>query len=208
MPKDKDYDINDPKAWRDFDWDDFDKELSVHIKPQKEVNRQRANSLRNKSDKQRKAVIESNKKQYADGTRTLPDNLNYKGRNHDNSNKPAMSHPGEENGMFGVRLTGEKNGMFGKNHTDDYKKNHAETASNREVDQHCDHCNEDFTKQSYGQHHGDYCTQNPNRIVKERKPMKKSGPQAQLTCPHCGKQGGEGNMKRYHMDNCKSKQDA
>jgi len=146
--------------------------------------------------------------QHASGVRKKPDNLNFKGKNHDNSNTEAMSHPGEENGMYGVSLTGEDNGMYGKKHTDDYKKNHAETASNREVDQHCDHCNEDFTKQSYGQHHGDYCTQNPNRIVKERKPMKKSGPQAQLTCPHCGKQGGEGNMKRYHMDNCKSKQDA
>lgn len=26
-----------------------------------------------------------------------------------------------------------------------------------------------------------------------------------VTCPHCGKQGGGGNMKRYHFDNCKNK---
>lgn len=24
-----------------------------------------------------------------------------------------------------------------------------------------------------------------------------------VKCPHCGKEGGEGNMKRYHFDNCK-----
>lgn len=27
----------------------------------------------------------------------------------------------------------------------------------------------------------------------------------QLTCPHCGKTGGQVNMKRWHFDNCKSK---
>lgn len=28
-----------------------------------------------------------------------------------------------------------------------------------------------------------------------------------LICPHCGKQGGVSNMKRYHFDNCKSRKD-
>ncbi len=27
-----------------------------------------------------------------------------------------------------------------------------------------------------------------------------------LTCPHCGKEGGRNLMKRYHFDNCKSKE--
>lgn len=26
-----------------------------------------------------------------------------------------------------------------------------------------------------------------------------------VTCPHCGKEGGDANMKRYHLDNCKHK---
>lgn len=26
-----------------------------------------------------------------------------------------------------------------------------------------------------------------------------------ITCPHCGRQGGSSNMKRYHLDNCKFK---
>lgn len=142
----------------------FEKMLSGDIKDDRRV---AINSIRNKSDKQRKATSEANKKQWADGTRTLPDTFNFKGNNHDNSNKPAMSHPGEENGMHGVRLTGEKNGMFGKKHTDDYCKNHRETALNRKVDQHCDHCDKDFTRQHYKQHHGDNCTQNSNRILKK-----------------------------------------
>jgi hypothetical protein len=29
-------------------------------------------------------------------------------------------------------------------------------------------------------------------------------PQTKLTCPHCSKNGGISNMKRYHFQNCKS----
>lgn len=31
----------------------------------------------------------------------------------------------------------------------------------------------------------------------------KREPYAQMTCPHCGKTGGGGTMKRWHFDNCK-----
>jgi hypothetical protein len=31
--------------------------------------------------------------------------------------------------------------------------------------------------------------------------------QEKITCPHCGKEGGKGNMKRYHFENCKDKID-
>lgn len=30
-------------------------------------------------------------------------------------------------------------------------------------------------------------------------------PQKKLICPHCGKEGGTGNMKRFHFDNCKGR---
>lgn len=30
-------------------------------------------------------------------------------------------------------------------------------------------------------------------------------PRPKLTCPHCGKQGGSGNMQRWHFENCGSK---
>jgi len=35
---------------------------------------------------------------------------------------------------------------------------------------------------------------------------KPKGKQKETTCPHCGKVGGASNMSRYHMDNCKLKQ--
>jgi len=31
------------------------------------------------------------------------------------------------------------------------------------------------------------------------------GPHKLATCPHCGKEGGERSMKRWHFDNCKTK---
>jgi hypothetical protein len=42
-------------------------------------------------------------------------------------------------------------------------------------------------KISDGSHH--FLNNHPNKI--------------QVTCPHCGKQGGAVNMRRYHFDNCK-----
>jgi len=47
----------------------------------------------------------------------------------------------------------------------------------------------------------------PYKKHKPHKPHKHRGikgkPQPQITCPHCGKTGGESNMKRYHFDKCK-----
>jgi len=31
--------------------------------------------------------------------------------------------------------------------------------------------------------------------------------QYKLTCPHCGKEGGAGGMRRFHMNNCKKRVD-
>jgi hypothetical protein len=40
------------------------------------------------------------------------------------------------------------------------------------------------------------------------KPSPKKGlPKPKLTCPHCGQEGGNSQMKRYHFDNCKLKRD-
>jgi hypothetical protein len=33
--------------------------------------------------------------------------------------------------------------------------------------------------------------------------LQKGKPQIQITCPHCGKSGGNSVMKRWHMENCK-----
>jgi hypothetical protein len=43
------------------------------------------------------------------------------------------------------------------------------------------------------------------KIISERTSAALKGkPKTVVTCPHCGKSGGQGNMKRYHFDNCKN----
>lgn len=129
------------------------------------------------------------------------------GQKHTEEAKRKSARPGKLNGMYGNGhlVAGENNGFYKKSHTKKTKKRLSEKASNRKEDKHCIHCNGYYTAQAYKQHHGDRCTKNPNRIIVKRKKKVLSGPQTKLTCPHCGLQGGEGNMKRYHMDNCKKK---
>ena len=124
------------------------------------------------------------------------------GRNYGEEHRRKSARPGKLNGMYGVRLTGKKNHFYGKNHGEDTREKLSDKAAKREKTHHCKFCDKFFTAQSYDQYHGKYCSKNPKRIVKTRKKKDLSGPQNFLTCPHCGYEGGEGNMKRYHMDNC------
>jgi hypothetical protein len=39
----------------------------------------------------------------------------------------------------------------------------------------------------------------------EETKAKMKGPKEKAVCPHCNKEGGAGNMKRWHFDNCKNK---
>jgi hypothetical protein len=53
----------------------------------------------------------------------------------------------------------------------------------------------------------------PRRPMSEEQKQRRShkmkgilkGKQDMVTCPHCNKQGGVSNMKRYHFDNCKTR---
>ena len=45
----------------------------------------------------------------------------------------------------------------------------------------------------------------PRSQESKQKMRKPKGPQKQVICPHCGKDGGITNMKRYHFDNCPKK---
>ena len=39
----------------------------------------------------------------------------------------------------------------------------------------------------------------------KEKMRKPKGPQKKLICPYCNMEGGSGNIKRYHFENCKLK---
>lgn len=46
-------------------------------------------------------------------------------------------------------------------------------------------------------------TVGPEQRAKKMQAMR--GKREVVTCPHCGVQGGGGNMRRYHFDGCKQK---
>lgn len=57
----------------------------------------------------------------------------------------------------------------------------------------------------YGKTHDEEARKKISEANKGKEPWNKGLAQQQKTviCPHCGKEGGKGNMKRYHFDNCK-----
>ena len=71
----------------------------------------------------------------------------------------------------------------------------------------CPHC--DLESQNQGnmnRYHFNNCSSNlKSPRYKKPKLIKTRKKQAKVQCPHCGKEGGEGIMHRWHFDNCKHK---
>lgn len=126
------------------------------------------------------------------------------GRKHGEEHRRKSARPGKLNGFYGRgnERKGKKNSFYGKTHDEETRVRLAEKAASRGKTHFCKFCKDHFTAQAYDQYHGKYCSKNPKRIIKSRKKKDLSGPQDLLTCPYCGYEGGEGNMKRYHMDAC------
>jgi hypothetical protein len=83
-----------------------------------------------------------------------------------------------------------KKGVKGKPHTDEAKaKMKGRPAPNK---------GKPHTDEAKAKMHKPRKPHSEETKVKMRKPK----PQKQITCPHCGKTGGN-NMKRYHFDKCK-----
>jgi hypothetical protein len=78
-------------------------------------------------------------------------------------------------------LSGENNGMFGKTHSDEAKGEMVHVGSDNGM---------------YGKIHSSETRKKISEAAKNR---------PKVTCHHCGKTGVNGNMKRYHFDNCKQK---
>jgi hypothetical protein len=126
------------------------------------------------------------------------------GYKHTDEAKRKSARPGKLNGFYGrgEERRGEKNHFYGKKHNQEVKEKLKDVSLNREKNCYCIYCNDYFTKQSFKQHHGEKCRENPNYLPKNFKKGWKNGNQDKLMCPYCGFCGGQGNMSRYHMDNC------
>lgn len=48
-------------------------------------------------------------------------------------------------------------------------------------------------------------TKEGKKVIAARAEAQRGIPRKKVTCPHCGKEGGEGIMLRWHFDNCKHK---
>lgn len=81
------------------------------------------------------------------------------------------------------KICGENNHMHGKKHSTKtiQKMSKKKQASNNPM---------------YGKNH----SEESRKKISEGKKV----PQKRIICQHCGKDGGASNMKRYHMENCKS----
>ena len=100
----------------------------------------------------------------------------------------SISHKGERNPMYGKHHSPEtrkkisekqllSQSMFPRSHTEDTKKKMSESS-----------------KKGW----------DGNDVRRELiSNYRKGTPRPKIECPHCGKVGGEGVMKRWHFDNCK-----
>lgn len=56
-----------------------------------------------------------------------------------------------------------------------------------------------------GKNKSDETKRKISESLKGKTTWNKGQPRKKITCPHCGKEGGEGLMQRWHFDNCKNK---
>ena len=124
------------------------------------------------------------------------------GKNHPFYGLKGKYHPtygklsGENNPMYGV--TGEAHPRFGIPHKqsaiDKMKKNRPDYSGENNP--------------NYGNHPVSWCkglTKETDERVGKISESKIGIPRPKLKCPHCNKVGGDGNMHRWHFDNCKFK---
>lgn len=145
------------------------------------------------------------------------------GRIMSDERKKLSSHPGESNPFFGKNHTAESkslisvknkgkpglhgplNGMYERTHSAETKKkisdnNPYKGTAGLGTHPNCGRIMAEEQKEYYRQLFSGRKV--PDHLLdKWRKPK---GPQLTVECPHCGKTGGESNMKRYHFENCKN----
>lgn len=92
-----------------------------------------------------------------------------------------------------IDILNKSSRMTGKKHSENTKQKMRYYANNRSTD-HIQRLREAGKNRIMSEEHN-----KKNSEAKRGKPMRK------LQCPYCGQIGGNGNMQRWHFDNCKKK---
>jgi len=94
-----------------------------------------------------------------------------------------------------VRMAGNRNGMFGKTYEEIYGKERAKQIKEEKRQR--------MLKNNPGKNKTDETKQKMSEAKRGSIPWNKGKQRKQITCPHCGKRGGNGMMQRWHFNNCK-----
>jgi hypothetical protein len=108
----------------------------------------------------------------------------YEGENHPLYGK---THSEESKKKISDANKGEKNPMYGKKLSEETKKKLSEAMRGKYE----------------GENHPNYGKKLSEETKRKMSDAQKGKPKPKITCPHCGKEGGSSNMKRYHFENCK-----
>jgi len=94
---------------------------------------------------------------------------------------------------------GHTAGMTGKRHTEETKKKMSSRVVTIEQ-------RNQISKSKTGVPFSDQHLENLSNINRLNGAKRKGIPKPKTTCPHCGKEGGNSLMTRYHFNNCKTKE--
>tara|TARA_B110000858_G_scaffold115078_1_gene131568 strand:+ start:1219 stop:1956 length:738 start_codon:yes stop_codon:yes gene_type:complete len=92
---------------------------------------------------------------------------------------------------------------IGKTHTDDTKEYLSQVMIERWQDDDMRKKYSESAKKRPSNRKGVELSNDTKKRISESKKGKPIKKQIRVICPHCGKNGAEGGMKRYHFDNCK-----
>lgn len=173
--------------------------LSDDILLSPKLNVKLANKSKNKTDKMRNATIQENKKRAGESHPSFGKPSSFVNCKHTEITKKKLS----EN------HTGELNPMHGKNHSEDAKKKISQAQQGEKSVWYGKTHTESTRKKISMSAKGKIFTDEHRKKLsdsKKGKPAYNKGVNRTLVqCPHCGKEGGEGIMHRWHFDNCKHK---
>jgi len=170
--------LDDQSLWQDIDWDLEEEDNPLLKKTDAAVARARSNRLRGQTDEAKIKISKSRagKSLTIETIQKLKEKST--GKTHTEKTKLKIS----------KNHVGENNPMYGKKFTDEHLAKLKESHKNRIVS--------DETKLKLSL----------SKLGKKRPDNKeKMLNLPKVKCPHCGKEGQEKVMKRWHFDNCKHK---